>query len=103
MVSRSLRKVIKESLMLIPYEQIILFGSQARGDSTKQSDFDLLIILKDVASMKEKICLSTRLRKYLASKMIDADVLVKDGEDINYLKYKPGSVVRNALLEGISL
>lgn len=103
MISRSLRRNIKDSLAAITYEKIILFGSQARGDYTGQSDFDLLIILKDVASMREKIHLSTQLRKYFASKMIDADVLVKDKKDIDYLKDKAGSVVRNALLEGVSL
>ena len=35
--------------------------------------------------------------------MIDVDILVKDKHDIEYLRDKPGSVVRNALQEGILL
>jgi len=103
MISRTLRKNIKNSIGKIAYKKIILFGSRARGDYDKQSDFDLLIILSRNKSMCEKIHLSTTLRKRFASKMIDADIIVKDGKDIEYLKDKHGSVVRNALKEGVSL
>jgi predicted nucleotidyltransferase len=103
MISRSLRKDIKNSLGKISYKKIVLFGSRARGDFTKQSDFDLLIILSKTMSTSKKIQLSTVLRKRFASKMIDADIVVKDVKDVEYLKDKPGSVVRNALKEGVAL
>jgi len=103
MISRTLHKKIKDSLTAIAYEKIILFGSRARGDFTMQSDFDLLVIIKNVASMHTKINLTTQLRKCFAMQMLDADVLVKDEKDVDYLKDKPGSVVRNALREGVVL
>jgi predicted nucleotidyltransferase len=103
MIAGSVRELIKQLLSSIPYEKVILFGSQARDEGTSQSDFDLLVILKEVTRISEKITLSTMLRKSLASRMVDADVLVKDAEDVDYLKDKPGSVVRQALQEGISL
>lgn len=103
MISRVLQKKIKDSLSKITYEKIILFGSRSRNDYTKQSDIDLLIVLKDNTSLNNKIYLSTQVRKRLASEMIDADVLIKDKTDISYLKNKPGSVVHNALLDGIQL
>jgi len=103
MISRTLRKDIKDSVGKIAYKKIILFGSRVREDYNKQSDFDLLIILSRNKPIREKIYLSSKLRKRFASKMIDADIIVKDGKDIAYLKDKPGSVVRNALKEGVSL
>ena len=103
MISRVLQKKIKDSLSKITYEKIILFGSRSRNDYTKQSDIDLLIVLKDNTSLNNKIYLSTQVRKRLASEMIDADVLIKDKTDISYLKNKTGSVVHNALLDGIQL
>lgn len=103
MVNRVLRKEIKDLLKKTSYKRVVLFGSRARGNYTKQSDFDLLIIVSRTISTREKIRLSTLLRKRFASKMIDADVLVKDSKDIDYLKDKPGSIVRNALREGVSL
>lgn len=103
MISRTLRNQIKDSLSILTYEKIVLFGSRSRGNYNEQSDFDLLIILKNETPMHKKISLATLLRKRLATKMIDADVLVKDNTDVDYLKDKTGSVVRNALLEGIQL
>ncbi len=103
MISRILLKEIKDSLSTISYEKIILFGSRSRNDHTKQSDIDLLVILKNETSLNNKIYLSTQVRKRLATKMIDADVLIKDNTDINYLKDKTGSVVRNALQDGAQL
>ena len=103
MISDALRNSIKDSLEEIAYKRIILFGSRARNDYSLQSDFDILIIIKNVTSKQKKINLSTMIRKRFAAKMLDADVLVKDEKDIDYLKDKPGSVVRNALLEGVTL
>jgi predicted nucleotidyltransferase len=103
MIAGSVRELIKQSLSSIPYEKVILFGSQARGEGTSQSDFDLLVILRDATRIREKINLSTMLRKSLASRMIDVDVIVKDIGDVDYLKDKPGSVVRQALQEGVCL
>jgi len=103
MISRTLRKDIKNSIGKIAYKKIILFGSRARGDYNKQSDFDLLIILSRNKTIREKIHLSTALRKRFASKMIDADIIVKDSKDVAYLKDKSGSIVRNALKEGVAV
>lgn len=103
MISLSLRKDIRDSLGKIEYQRVVLFGSRVRGNYFKQSDLDILVILPKTASMFRKIQLSTLLRKRFASRMIDADILVKDSKDIEYLKDKPGSIVRNALREGVSL
>ena len=92
-----------DSISHLNYEKIILFGSQARGDNTKYSDIDLLLVLKKNTSIGDKIRLSTKLRKVLAKNFLDADILIKDLNDINYLADKTGSVVRNALDEGIVL
>lgn len=103
MISRALRKDIRDLLGKIEYQRVVLFGSRVRGDYFKQSDFDILVILPKTVSMSRKIQLSTVLRKRFASRMIDADILVKDSKDIEYLRDKPGSIVRNALREGLSL
>lgn len=46
----ALTKVIVEA---VPVEQIYLFGSFANGTPRKDSDFDLYVVLKDDAPMKE--------------------------------------------------
>ena len=84
-------------------EKIILFGSRARGEFKERSDYDILVIVKVLLSIKEKMRLTGLLRKELAKRGIDADIIIKSGDEINYYKEKIGSVVRNALKEGITL
>ena len=76
---------------------IILFGSRARGDFENTSDYDILIILKNDLDMKEKIALSASLRKILAQNGIDADIILKTQNEVDYYKNKVGNVVKSAL------
>ncbi|ABD05504.1 DNA polymerase, beta-like region [Rhodopseudomonas palustris HaA2] len=42
-----LREAVRRLVTAAPVEEIILFGSRARGDHTEDSDFDLCVILND--------------------------------------------------------
>ena len=53
--------------------QIILFGSYARGEATEDSDLDLLVIEREVASPRQEMM---RLRHALADLRIPVDLLV---------------------------
>jgi len=103
MVSDAQKKRIFEVLLLVNYDKAILFGSRARGSFNTYSDFDLLVILSKHISLAEKIRLATLLRKRFASNLMDVDIIIKNKEDVKYLEDKPGSIVRNALREGITL
>jgi len=46
-------KIISLIVSLVAPEQIILFGSYARGDNNEKSDIDLLIIKKDLINERE--------------------------------------------------
>lgn len=48
MVSKAILIKIRDLIHAVaPNAEIILFGSQARGDATKQSDIDLLILIEN--------------------------------------------------------
>lgn len=102
-MEEQIKSIIVASLKQIEYISIILFGSRARGDFNKSSDYDILVILKDDMDMKEKITLSTFLRKTLAQNKIDADIIIKTQNEVNYYKNKVGNVVKAALEEGVTL
>jgi predicted nucleotidyltransferase len=42
-----LREAVRRLVAAAPVEEIMLFGSRARGDHTEDSDFDLCVILND--------------------------------------------------------
>ena len=96
-------KTIKEVVGQINYEQIILFGSQATGRASDKSDHDLMIILKESLSVPEKMRLSAFLRRELARKGIDADIIIKSNTEVEYYRHKIGNVVKSAMQEGIAI
>jgi len=103
MIKSNLGILLKGMLQRHDYEKIILFGSRARGDSSEKSDYDFMIIMKNNLIPREKIKLSSLLRKKLAKKGIDADLVIKSKDELYDYKTKIGSVVREALKEGITL
>lgn len=102
-LDKETRKMILDTLSTIRYNRVILFGSRARGEATKWSDYDLLIVLDDDLTVPEKMVLASSLRTELAAKGIDADIILESGNEMDYYKDKIGSVVRQALKEGVAL
>lgn len=95
--------LLKKILGNLNYEKIILFGSKVRGDFSEGSDYDILIIVQGSLTIAEKMRLSARLRKEFAQKGIDADIILKSHDEVEYYKNKIGSVVRTALKEGVAV
>jgi len=84
-------------------QKIILFGSRARKDFTPLSDYDVLIITDMPFEINKKMSISKNIRQYLARSGLDVDIIIKSDNEVNILKDKPGSIVRNALKEGVAL
>jgi predicted nucleotidyltransferase len=103
MVKGNIGNLLKGMLQGVNYKEIILFGSRVRGDSSEKSDHDIMIVMKNNLTIREKMELSSLLRKKLAKEGIDADLIIKSKEELNYYRTKIGSVVREVLKEGIRL
>ena len=102
-MNKEIQKLLKETFGKLDYEKIILFGSRARDDFSEGSDYDILIIVQKSLAIEEKMRLLARLRKELAKKGIDADIIIKSNDEVEYYKDKIGSVVKTALKEGVAL
>jgi predicted nucleotidyltransferase len=102
-MNERIRRLVAEALQGIDYKQIVLFGSRARGDSTTESDYDLLITVRGALSLSERIRIFGLVRRSLARQGIDADVIVKSEAEVEYLRDKIGSVVGSAVEEGVQL
>ena len=85
----------------IGLEEVILFGSRARGDFRKDSDWDILIITERELEWRKRLRLSGEVRKRLAKRGMPVDVLIISREKLERLKNDPGYVYRYALSEGI--
>jgi len=67
-------KEFKESLKKVYGEELrslILFGSVARGDSTKESDIDVLVILKNISNFDKEFETIFDLKMEIESKYDD--------------------------------
>jgi len=77
--------------------QVILFGSQARGDAAQLSDVDLLVVLPETANRREA---AIEIRRVLASIPVAKDILVTTPDEIRQRGSLVGTVLRSALKEG---
>jgi len=101
MERNDLENIKKNIQTILPDSQIILFGSFARGDFDAKSDYDILVIVKENLSIKEKRYYASIIAKKL--KAYPLDIIIKTQEDAINSSDKIGSVVREALNEGIRI
>lgn len=103
MNNADIKNLINKATESLDLEQAILFGSRARGDFSRTSDDDILLVVKNDLAMQDKIKWSTFLRRLFAKKGMDVEILIRSSAEIAYSKDKVGNVVKYALSEGVPL
>ncbi|HOU13691.1 MAG TPA: nucleotidyltransferase domain-containing protein [Anaerolineae bacterium] len=80
-------------------EQVILFGSQASGAAHADSDYDFMVVMRDVENER---LISRRIYHALLERHIGVavDIIVVDAEKLTKRRYTPGLIYRRALQEG---
>jgi len=97
-IKAEILKCLKE--IRVSVKQIILFGSRAKGNYSKFSDYDFLIITNETFTIREKMEIAKKVRMALAELYIHADVIINSEEEAEFKKNKIGYVTRYALKEG---
>ena len=79
-------------------EQIILFGSHARGDARPDSDIDLIVVMPDEATDRRRTAVDIRVT--LADVLIPMDIIATTPEELARRSQVNGSVFLPAMAEG---
>ncbi len=92
----TLDNIIARIVEVADPERIILFGSAARGNMTRDSDVDLLIIKAGADSLQ----LMSAIYSHLDGVGAAVDAIVVSPEDVERFKESHALIIKPALLEG---
>ena len=88
----------------LPGSRVLLFGSRARGEQDRHSDYDLLVITPTTFTPQEKIHWSTQLDQAIVRAIkAPVDLLLNSEEEIRQKQDLPGHIIRSAIREGVTL
>jgi len=89
--------IVGRIVRLVDPARIVLFGSRARGDADEDSDYDLLVVLDEVADRR-----ATRIAigRDLADLPISKDVVVATSAETTGEHGRPRGVLHWALADG---
>jgi predicted nucleotidyltransferase len=89
--------MVRELVTRFHPEQVILFGSQARGDATPDSDVDLLVVMPGDVNRRE---VAVDILHALHNMPLPKDVIVTTPHEIATRGQLPSTVLHTALHEG---
>ncbi len=84
-----LNEVVRRVLTVARPDRIILFGSAATGEMTKDSDIDLLVVEAEPANTRDR---SVRIRRALGDVQYPVDVIVISTERFEETKNIIGGI-----------
>ncbi len=94
---RLLDEITRRIVAVSDPQQIILFGSQARGEAGRDSDLDILVVKDEVESLGAE---AARIYRALAGLTTPVDVVVARSDYVQRHRDVVGTIVRPALREG---
>ena len=90
-------RLVKRIVAKFQPQQVILFGSQARGEARADSDVDLLVVMDFEGSAFEK---RLEIRSALHDILVPKDIIVTRPEDFAWRKDIVGTIEWAAVREG---
>ena len=96
-VEPTLRQIVQQLLRAGHPQKIILFGSQARGQASSESDYDLLVVENSSVPRHRRAAPYRRVLKDLGH---PKDILVWTQNEIDDWKNVPNAFITTALREG---
>jgi predicted nucleotidyltransferase len=101
-IDENLNNIVNYVLSKVSPEKIILFGSRARGDYIEESDYDILVIMKEVENERDVVGLL--YKGFMKSNLVkNIDFLVISMEKYERLKEVIGYIFIEVEKEGLIL
>ena len=101
-IPAELDEIVRTIVTEVNPEQIILFGSRARGDAKRRSDLDLVVVeSRPFGPSRSAHDEEVRLLRAVAGFDVDTDVVVCSRDDFEYWKGTVNHVLARAAREGI--
>lgn len=97
LVGDKIREMARRIAERFDPEKIILFGSHARGDAGPDSDVDLLVVMSDPGSEKDR---TIGMRMVVRGLGLPKDICVVTADDVARFRDIPGTVIKPAFAEG---
>ena len=99
-VQRIIAAMVRRIVKRFNPDQIILFGSHARGTAGPGSDVDLLVVMPVSGTKRDR---QIEIRAALHDFPIPKDIVVTTPEEFAWRKQVPGTIERPAAKEGVLL
>ena len=96
-ITQSIEEMVRRLVERFDPEQIVLFGSHARGTAGPDSDVDLLVILPVSGSKRAR---QIEMRVALHDIRVPKDIIVVTPEEVARRRDIVGTIIRPALREG---
>ena len=96
-VTTQIGRMVKRIVERFDPEQVVLFGSHARGEAGPDSDVDLLVVMPVEGSKREKrIAIGVSLSDF----GVPLDIVLSTPEELESRRRIPGTIERPAMQEG---
>ena len=88
----------------LPESRILLFGSRAKGNVNRNSDYDIIIVTNETFETKVKHAWKSKIHKTLVNVLeLPFDILLNSEKEILYKKNLPGHLVRTIMKDAIEI
>ena len=94
---RLLDEVTRRIVASVKPQRVLLFGSVARGRVSKDSDLDMLVIMRDPVHRRQT---AQKIYRNLHGTGIAVDIVVATEKDLEKYGRRPGTILKSALQEG---
>ncbi len=92
-----LKEVTRRIVASVKPQRVLLFGSAARGRMNKDSDFDMLVVMREPVHRRQT---AQKIYRNLHGTGIAVDIIVATEKDLEKYGQRAGTILKSALREG---